>query len=152
MNASRIAYLYALVDPTDGRVRYVGQTSNLKERLSQHLSVNDPVSTPKQKWLALIAMKGNRPIMMPFKIVPYEHRLQHESAAIRTAITAGADLLNVLPEKRDVRNYSRVDPVESLSLTFRRPMYHLVLAHIPTTRQLIALKRYGVHLKQYNRG
>ena len=44
-----IVYVYGLRDPRDGRIRYVGQTKDLKARLNAH--VTGSRDTPKHAWI-----------------------------------------------------------------------------------------------------
>jgi hypothetical protein len=53
----RTAFIYALVDPRDGSIRYVGKTESPKRRLREHLRGDEP-SPHKDHWLAQLRREG----------------------------------------------------------------------------------------------
>jgi len=61
-NSDSTVYIYALIDPRDERVRYVGQTVNPARRFRSHLA-DKSVSTPKRDWLDELLLLGLMPIM-----------------------------------------------------------------------------------------
>src|SRR5215467_13360783 len=54
--------VYALVDPTDEIVYYVGLTRNPKRRLEQHLGARHHKGK-KGDWLRRLRLKGQQPLM-----------------------------------------------------------------------------------------
>ncbi len=50
-------YIYVLVDPRDGAVRYIGKTENIERRYSQHLEHTGPNSYRKNWLLSLVKQK-----------------------------------------------------------------------------------------------
>lgn len=60
-------YIYALVDPRDKRIRYIGQTDNLSRRLQEHSK--DIAGTVKVRWLAELKALG----LVPAVIILGEH-------------------------------------------------------------------------------
>ena len=46
-------YIYALIDPIDNRIRYIGKTNNIKERLKRHIKncKKHGFWTPKNQWI-----------------------------------------------------------------------------------------------------
>jgi hypothetical protein len=65
-------YIYLLIDPRTGFVRYVGQSTSPQRRLAQHLA--DESDTPKTRWL--------REMLQPPQMVIVE-RSDEEWAHIR---------------------------------------------------------------------
>jgi len=61
LKATREWHVYALKDPRDGAVRYVGATYNPKQRLQGHLS--DRTGPPKCAWIADLQDRGLAPEM-----------------------------------------------------------------------------------------
>jgi hypothetical protein len=55
----RCYWIYALVDPRNDEVRYIGQSLNPYKRLSEHLYPMD--SRNKQQWIGELAVAGLKP-------------------------------------------------------------------------------------------
>ncbi len=90
-----IGYIYALVDPRNGAIRYIGQTSlSLKQRLSGHL--HDRFKpTRKGEWMIELDAAGLRPGIVNLRSAPLEDLNAHEIELIAAMRAAGADLLNI---------------------------------------------------------
>lgn len=54
-------YIYVLVDPTDGKVRYVGQAKDCHSRMTGHLNSKDSCVS---EWIANLRRMGQRPQML----------------------------------------------------------------------------------------
>jgi len=65
----KITYIYGLVDPRDGRVRYVGKSDSPKERLLAHL--RDASDSRKCEWLSELSKNSLRPILKILQAVEY---------------------------------------------------------------------------------
>jgi hypothetical protein len=61
-------FIYGLVDPRDGRVRYVGKADKPAHRLQAHLK--DTSTCHKVKWLNLLNKLGLRPDLVMLEEVP----------------------------------------------------------------------------------
>lgn len=86
--------LYALLDPRDGRVRYVGKTRRtLAARLTAHLAYVRRYrdTTPRCAWLRELAALGLRPWIVGLR----EVEAVGADLAERALIAAYPDLLNV---------------------------------------------------------
>ncbi len=64
----RTGYIYALVDPRDTKVRYVGQTTRtLQARFQEHLNgglaCNPSAATRKERWIGQLGCLNLRPIL-----------------------------------------------------------------------------------------
>ena len=93
--------VYALRDPRDDAIRYIGITNNLLERFNQHLRLNGP-NTRKHDWLREILDVHMLPAMVTLEVVDATvDARKRETAWIRVYQESGADLLNHLPQLRD---------------------------------------------------
>ncbi len=92
--------IYALIDPRDGRVRYVGKTRTPWARLCGHSSKrgNKNVGRPVCRWLLELNKAGHRPFM--FKLEVTQDWDVAERRWIADAHRSGCDLMNV--RKRSV--------------------------------------------------
>lgn len=63
ISLSRICYIYGLVDPLSGNVRYIGQSVNPTYRLRYHLRIKKP-STHKEFWINSLLRLGLVPEMI----------------------------------------------------------------------------------------
>lgn len=60
----KIVYIYTLSDPTSNEIRYIGQTNDMEDRLSRHLSTyNLQDTTKKNNWIVSLYQKGVVPLM-----------------------------------------------------------------------------------------
>jgi NUMOD3 motif len=89
--------IYALLDPTDGQIRYVGKTrGTLHARLRTHL--NDVrrgrVYIPRQKWMAALLASGRTPSITVLQTVPTERWQDAERGWILSLRSFGCSLLN----------------------------------------------------------
>lgn len=85
--------IYALVDPRNGAVRYVGQTMNIESRLQGHLCDRNR-TTAKGAWIRELCSHGLRPRLVELAIVPAHLAAQEEVRWIERWRRAGADLTN----------------------------------------------------------
>ena len=87
------AAIYALIDPRDGEIRYVGLTTNsLKVRLAKHVS--DWRNTYRGRWVKLLKQLGLRPIIRLIQYVPIQHRGDAEVYWIALFRSKGCRLTN----------------------------------------------------------
>ena len=56
--------VYALADPVDGHVRYVGQTINPAYRFSEHLRMPVKEGLQKNNWIKALQEKGMNPVFV----------------------------------------------------------------------------------------
>ena len=66
------AYVYALIDPRDESVRYVGSCNDIKSRIGGHLRNRDKFlpGNPKKLWMADLLASG----LTPKVVILEEHR------------------------------------------------------------------------------
>ncbi|MFP5210845.1 MAG: GIY-YIG nuclease family protein [Acidobacteriota bacterium] len=64
-----LKHIYALIDPRDHIVRYVGQTENIMSRFQSHCTGNAPAT---KTWVRELLSEGHVPILVVLETV--EHR------------------------------------------------------------------------------
>lgn len=85
--------VYALVDPRDGRIRYIGVTvRTLKNRLRSHVSARE--KNRKGYWVTHLKSLGLRPTIAELERVPLADGPAAESRWVTRLNEAGFDLLN----------------------------------------------------------
>lgn len=77
-----IAYIYALIDPRDNMVRYIGKTIHPKIRLSGHLYESKKYNHYRSRWITSLLNKGLCPIFKVLKICLLSDFTFHESKFI----------------------------------------------------------------------
>jgi hypothetical protein len=100
---SQVAYIYALGDPRDGSIFYVGQSTRPTQRFNSHRYEG----RQQAKWLppteddnplyvriAHIVQHGLDPVFAVLDVVPLSDCLYREQCAIRDFLAAGHKLLN----------------------------------------------------------
>lgn len=93
-------HIYALYDPLDGTVRYIGRTTDPKARLSQHARATEwaPPSTytlkKKLEWLRSLKEKGIKPHMVILETVSAQEATELERVWIGRGLRWGWPLLN----------------------------------------------------------
>lgn len=94
---SKPATIYALVDPRDGAVRYVGKAENVAQRLRLHLSeARKPTSqTHKSRWLRALMSADLRPIIRALEVPAGQSWVEAERRHIGEQKALGAVLLNL---------------------------------------------------------
>jgi predicted GIY-YIG superfamily endonuclease len=91
-------YVYALAEPTNNEIRYVGITNNLNIRLASHLCRDE--GNPKSNWVYELRCKGLKPIMIVLDTAENKKEgLKKESLKIIELKEKGCELLNVTHQK-----------------------------------------------------
>ena len=78
-----IAYIYALIDPRDEMVRYVGKTIYPYRRLKEHIRESKKYTNYKSKWILSLINIGMNPILKILKICPLSEFTFYESEYIK---------------------------------------------------------------------
>lgn len=86
-------YIYALVDPRDGAIRYVGKTVDIKIRLVQHFSDGGGAKR-KHEWLRELRTLSLAPEVKILAEVDSENCFIEEKVWIKKMIADGCDLVN----------------------------------------------------------
>lgn len=88
--------IYALFDPRDERVRYVGQSVNPERRLEQYQEKRSHGNTRLRLWLIELANHNLTPLLRVVETCPDTQTADlQERHWIRKHVAEGADLLNV---------------------------------------------------------
>lgn len=101
----RETWIYALVDPRDSRIRYIGKADNPHKRLLAHIGeakkvpkmLNNPLTIirPRYTWIHSLLLEGLQPIVVGIEKCPAENWREVENRWIFKLKEAGADLTNV---------------------------------------------------------
>lgn len=76
---TKIAYIYALIDPRDNEIRYIGKTVSPKYRLSGHISESKKYTHYRAMWINSLLKENLKPIMRILKICPLSDFTKYES-------------------------------------------------------------------------
>lgn len=103
----RLYVIYALVDPRDESVRYIGITDNMPMRFKHHLREAGPI-TAKGMWLAELQRYGLRPTVRILEEIQIEKTQrsiveERERYWIRAFEQSGVSLTNIQDTLQDTR-------------------------------------------------
>ena len=87
--------IYALIDPRDGSVRYIGKAVNSQKRLKGHLRETRRRNTPVYRWMAKLRGLGMAPVLSIQCVCGADEWQQKEREAIASVRACGNRLLNV---------------------------------------------------------
>jgi hypothetical protein len=91
-----IIYIYALIDPRDNEVRYVGKTNDLYSRFFQHISPSSLKNrTYKNNWIKSLLEKDLRPIISVLEKTNQENWEEREICWIKHYRDLGTKLTNI---------------------------------------------------------
>lgn len=90
----KTTYIYALVDPRDNAVRYIGKANNPRRRLREH--INRPEDSHKGRWINIILGLNIKPSMIILEEVSYENWQVREIYWIEFYRSQGHNLTNIL--------------------------------------------------------
>ena len=87
--------IYALIDPRDSSIRYIGITDNPDQRLKEHLRGRGG-NPPKRNWVYELHQLGLVPIMQPLETgLSLPAALERESFLIQHYLNSGNALVNL---------------------------------------------------------
>ncbi len=78
-----IAYIYALIDPRDNSIRYIGKTICPKNRISGHINESKKYDHHRAKWIRSLTKIGISPIFKILKICPLSEFEKYETEFIK---------------------------------------------------------------------
>lgn len=87
-----MAWIYALCEPDDGAIRYVGKCEKPKKRLVAH--INESGDTAKHVWLSSLKSQGKNPLVLLIEEVCNENWQEREMFWISHYRGLGFDLTN----------------------------------------------------------
>ena len=101
------ASVYALVDPRDDIIRYVGVSKTPEVRYKQHMSNSgEGDNSDKAAWIKELKTNGAKPrLSILEKGIPLEEKVEREEDWIRDLVESGVRLLNKRgnPEEKHYR-------------------------------------------------
>lgn len=74
-----IAYIYALIDPRNEEVRYIGKSVDPIKRLYEHRSISKNDNSHKAKWIRKLHKLNLKPQMKILKICPLSDFIEYET-------------------------------------------------------------------------
>jgi predicted GIY-YIG superfamily endonuclease len=92
-----MVYIYALKDPNTGKIRYVGQTADLRQRLAGHISQRS--NQAMQPWIEALRREGQRPILIVLEEVLVLNADDRERWWFEQLTREGERLLNVMRDR-----------------------------------------------------
>jgi hypothetical protein len=77
-------FIYALIDPRDNLIKYIGRCKNLKQRMMCHLTPTELNNgTKKSNWIKELLENDLKPIMIEIDYVPKEEQKNKETEWIK---------------------------------------------------------------------
>jgi hypothetical protein len=99
-------FIYALADPRDHLIRYIGQTNNMAERFRCHTQYGSArqreAHTPKGRWCLRLIAEGTAPVMILLATVPWAEADDAERQWIAFGAKLGWPLFNVMVNPRQL--------------------------------------------------
>ena len=94
-----MAYIYGLLDPGAGALRYVGKANNPEQRLREHLSRarHDSRNDHLANWLRSLMQKGGLPMLILLERTPVRDWQETERRWIKELRERGVQLINETP-------------------------------------------------------
>lgn len=87
--------IYALLDPRDDSIRYIGMTRDLKDRVSRHMANIEHASPEKHAWIADLKAHGLECVPWELEQVSSKKDAERrEQWWIRYCLSGGEPLLN----------------------------------------------------------
>lgn len=86
--------IYVLIDPRDGKVRYVGKANNVTQRYKAHLNRARKHQIHKKNWVESLKREGLKPIIEVVDVVPIENWIYWETYWVSQFKAWGFDLIN----------------------------------------------------------
>lgn len=90
-------YIYALCDPSSGRVRYVGKSNDPRSRLRGHIHDSKKKDYPVHRWIRKLERSDQLPTLVILSIVSDNDWKNEERRWIDHFATMYSDLLNIAP-------------------------------------------------------
>jgi len=88
--------IYALIDPRDSKIKYIGQTGSPKTRLENHISSvrNSNDRSLRANWIRELLSEGLRPIFKELEVVPIDRANESETKYLNECYRKGVILCN----------------------------------------------------------
>jgi len=114
-----VVYIYALVDPRDGQIKYIGQTINPDFRLNshkKHKATFNSGGSYKSHWVRELYRLGLTPRMELLKEVSKEQADEIEKETIKAYQEAGHKLVNIVGNKQGLKGLRHVKQLEMFNM------------------------------------
>lgn len=130
MSRARTGTIYALIDPRDNKIRYIGKTEKpVLARLASHLAT--PTNPAMRVWINALSLQGLVPRIEPLATVPVPQLDHEEQQQIRRHADSGHRLLNAphyhqniadlgAPSTTPAAPHSRIPDAQLAQWTFGR--------------------------------
>lgn len=120
-------YIYALVDPRDMAIRYIGQSVDPQIRYEAHLEdINS--YTEKGQWFRDLAHLRMRPFLVILDLVEKRQAHEREQAWIRYCRYTDCDLLNNRQRGTGIMG-DEEDPIQNIRAAYNWRMQTLIMHH-----------------------
>lgn len=113
--------IYALIDPRDGAIRYIGKANDSRKRLVKHLADARRRRTPVYDWINMLAKLGMRPTFQVLEVA--DDWVEAERRLIAEARDRGERLLNVADGGDEPYCPPEVRSANARNATAKRPPY-----------------------------
>jgi DNA-binding XRE family transcriptional regulator len=138
--------IYALLDPRDDTVRYVGCAIDVEKRFQEHL--RDRGNTPKCRWLAELKYYGLYPRLEILEtVVGFYGAFGREDYWIHEMLAAGAPLTNSIPLQGV---FAKQEATTSTPYSWRETKIRTMRKRLKATKAEVAALA-GVTITAYNR-
>ena len=120
-------YIYALIDPLDNKVRYIGQTYNVTRRFSEHKrEALNQTRTKKDKWIVDVIKRGRHPCPIVLEEVKKEDSDDKEKKWIRYYKSKGVELVNT--SRKGLMHLHNDFDIMKIEGACRKPIYEMILS------------------------
>jgi len=89
-------YIYALIDPRDDKIRYIGKSINPEQRYERHLHEKE-TNAGKVGWISGLQIRGMQPEMKILEVANEKNWKKRERWWIERGREFGWPLLNITP-------------------------------------------------------
>lgn len=90
----KTTFIYALCEPGTRTVRYIGKANRPERRFVEHLRASVKKKTHLGHWLSGVSNRGEKPVLVVLREVPFERWAEAEERYIRIARGCGMKLVN----------------------------------------------------------
>ena len=142
-------FIYGLVDPLYGGLRYVGKANDPDQRLVQHISTRDEYPSHKNHWIQSLVSKGVRPQIILLERVPMHRWQTSEKEWIQKAREYGFNLTNTSEggEGPGYHNLGTIDKMSKSHIGLQAGSNHPMFGkqHRPESNIKNSLSNKGIH-------
>ena len=147
----RTTYIYALRDPRDGQVYYVGKSNVPRRRFEQHLEDKD-TNPQKAAWIDSLMAIGLKPEMSILDAVPKSEWRQAERTWIAQGIAEGWPLTNISSGGTGGDNEPApyVSPYPAIIERYLMPQERPLFAALPEDKQFAVCRNAAMAMMYHS--